>query len=343
VAQELCRCLVHPVGVLDDEEGSSADDSAEEFGSHLLEAHAAEPALQPRDLCGLGDLDPDQHAKQRQPARELRGEAEYAVAQGLLDYLRVGGRIEAEQRAHRLMEGEVRRGGLVLLADQLDRSEVVRLRPHFLDQPRFADAGLADELDEPPRTAARDVERMTEDRELPVASHERRGGAPASVPALERTELERGDRLGLTLEREGADGERLELRRGTGKGRFGDEHAADRRLAHDPRGRVDRVALDRVGAPVGRAEVAREHATAVDPDADRDPAAGVDDLPDRPEHALLVVSGRSGSSRDQHHLATVPADVRLEKRHTVASRCVLNRGDELVHPLGDRIRALALE
>ena len=166
VAQQLGRCLVHPVRVLGDEEGSSTDDPAEEIGGHLLQARAAETALEPSDLCGLGHLDPDQHPEERQPARELRGDAEYGVAQGLLDHLRVGGRIEAEQRAHRLMEGEVRRGGLVLLADQLDKGEVVRLRRHFLDEPRFADAGLADELDEPTRAAARDVERMTEDREL---------------------------------------------------------------------------------------------------------------------------------------------------------------------------------
>ena len=108
---------------------------------------------------------------------------------------------------------------------------------------------------------------------------------------------------------------------------------------HDPRGRVDRVAEDRVRAAVGRAEVAREDAAAADADAHRDQARAVHHLAHEPQRLLLVVPGARRRARAQQHLDRPFRDVGDVERHLVACRSLLDRRDPLVERCGEPGRA----
>ena len=108
------------------------------------------------------------------------------------------------------------------------------------------------------------------------------------------------------------------------------------RLPHQPRGEVHRIALDGERAPVRRAEVAREHRPAVDPDPQRKRDAGVHDRADGAQHPLLVVARASRRAREQEDLAAVLRDVCLVEGHTVLLDRPLNRTDALVECERDR-------
>src|SRR5207244_4208648 len=209
-------------------------------------------------------------------------------------------------------EGEERRRRLVFLAAGRQLLEADRRRAQFLDEARLADAGLADELDDPARAAARLLDRRTQHRELLVAPDERQLRRRRLLLELEQlAEPEGIDRTLLALHEE-----RLRLRveaRARALQHLGArKDLAGLRARRKPRCGVDRVAHDRVRAAELRADRAREDGSAVYARREGDRDAGVEDRAHRAQHPLLLAARAHRRTRDEIDLAAVAVDVGFE-------------------------------
>jgi hypothetical protein len=115
------------------------------------------------------------------------------------------------------------------------------------------------------------------------------------------------------------------------------------RLRHDPRGQVDRVPHERVRAPIGWPDLAGEHVTAVDPDADRQPWRGLHHLAQREQHAFLVVPDRPRRAGAHAQLPPIGGDIGVEEADLVAVGRVLDEAHDLVEALGGGARTVLVD
>ena len=261
------RRLVHEVGVLDDEHRRGPRASATRKRIATSASRSRRKRSSRVAVSGVcGKVEAEQDAEQRHPRHERPDRRARRTSRSRrLDLVGVGRRVEPERRAHRRAHREVRRRRLVLLAARAETRKSRDALDHLLDEPRLADARLADDLDDPAVPGA-DV---VDDAESASSS---------ASPPDERRSWRRGRslRAGDRPDDRGADGLRLALRANGSIGvvsndrpravedDLGREDLAGLGLAHDPRRGVDRVAEHPVGAPVRRAEVAGEDLAGVD-------------------------------------------------------------------------------
>ena len=85
-------------------------------------------------------------------------------------------------------------------------------------------------------------------------------------------------------------------------------------LGHHARCEVDRVAHDRIGAAVGRADVAGEDGAAMDADADRQRKPALDDLAQCEKHVFFAIAGGLRRAGGKDELAAVVVDVGAQER-----------------------------
>ena len=332
MAEQVGRRAVHPVRVLEDEQGRVRQERREQRADDAVQAGAAEGGVELVGLARGEHRQVERDGEQGQPRAELRRDRVQARAEHVRVARRVAVAGHVEQAAQQVPEDAVGGRGVVRLAGRRQDGHVRRLLPHLRDEPRLADPGVADELDEAAEAGARRRERRPEDRELALAVDERevpddgRGAA-----ACDAAQLVRDDGARLALDRERLELVRLEARARPLEHCRRDEDLARLGAGHQARGQRGRVAEDRVRPAERRADLAREHAPAVDAHGDRQPRARVDDRADGEEHPVLVLADRLRRARDENDPAAVAVDVALEEGHAVLARRALHGADELVH------------
>ncbi len=199
---------------------------------------------------------------------------------------------------HRFGERRVRHvavGEAPALAPVDELGEPLDIFQELPRQARLADAGVAEDRDEPgPALLFHPVERLLEDGELLVAADqpgleaERRALAPSA--GLDPERLPRGNGLCLALQLE-----RLELAvvddiLGGGVRARADDHATGFRGGLQPAGGVDRVAGEHAVAGTGGALEVDEHLAGLHPDPhlERRPALGGEAPVELGEHRLQL-------------------------------------------------------
>ena len=208
------------------------------------------------------------------------------------------------------------------------------------DEPRLADAGVRDDLEQLQLAQPRSPDRIAKHVELRLAPDDRARIDRRPRAAAARLADGVGQDRGLLALHE----QRLHLRR-VRRARAVEnvcrrEDRPGRRPGGQPRGEVDGVAHDRVRPSRRRADVAGEDPSAVDAGLEREPDVGGHDVPQRSEHRLLVLTGRRGSAGGEVHLRGVGVDVRLEPRQPVAPAGVGDDACQRVEPTGDLGRIL---
>ncbi len=112
---------------------------------------------------------------------------------------------------------------------------------------------------------------------------------------------------------------------------------------HQTRREIHRIAHHGVRAPIERSDVASEHRTTVDPDANWHREFGIDDLAQREQHALLVVAGDPRRTRGQYQLATIRIDIGAEECDFLFIGSGLDNAYKALQRLGGSIQANAFD
>ena len=266
--------------------------------------------------------------------------AETCVRQDVGDLGVIGTGRHSQHLAEQPAEDGVRRGGLVLLAGDDHDPDVLDRRQQLGDQPGLADPGGTHDVDELSPARADVGQRPRQHGHLVVAPDQRQRCARSLAVAQERADLDGPDGTRLALDEErrqlGGAEERVRPRDHL----RGGQHLSGKGLAHHPCGEVDRVSLDRERTPERRPEVAREHVSAVDADAQGEAPGTVQHLPGDTQHPLLVVVGAARSAGGEHDLAAVAVDVGLEEGDVVVGAGVLDVAHDVVERLGEGARPL---
>ena len=315
--------------------------SAQEAQHDLAELRRAGLGRQLRDLGGGRHLDVERDRDQRQPGNQVRV---IAPDLGFESFPHPLGRIvplDLEELAEQLAPGEVRRLPGDYLAGRSEHGHALAQRLSLRQQPRLAGAGLAHELDERPRAAPGRGDRRAQLLELELAADQRQLGADRSVDARarRRTDVPGLEGLGLALDRERPDLDQNEASARPAQNVIRGVDVPDRRLAHHPRRDIHGVAHHRVPPSVRGPDVAREHRAAVDAHPHGERQVGLDDLPQRQQHPLLVVADDARGAGTQPDLCAVRGDVRVEEGDLVALARLLNEPHELVQPARRGLRA----
>ena len=159
--------------VLDDEQRRHHQHALEERLDGLEELLAARRRVERVGLRRRQHLGVERDRQQRQPRREVghhAGDERRELRAGLLAR---AVRRDARELAEQVAPGEERRRRRVLLAGGRQLREAERERAQLADEPRLADARLADELDDPELAHARRVDRVLQELELRLAPDDR--------------------------------------------------------------------------------------------------------------------------------------------------------------------------
>ena len=339
-AQQVGARLVHEVHVFDHEHRRRACQRRDEEAHRDVGQRLAQEALIEASRLGrAGKIEAEQDAEQRHPRNERRVDARRDLAQTTLHFAGVRLRPEPERSEHRRPERVVRGRRLVLLAARVQHHDVGAAADELLHKPRSAAARRAADLDDPTVSSTHVVEHREERGKLGVTSDERCLDRTLAPRADDGPDDRSPDQLRLALGTERLDGRGLEGRARSLQHDLGREDLPRLGPAHDPRGRIDRVAEDTVGATVRWAEIPGEDLAGVDADPHRDDTGSVHHLTQCAQHPLLVVTCARRRTRGQQRLHAPLADVGLVERHLIAEGGFLDRADALVERLGERFRA----
>ena len=250
---------------------------------------------------------------------------------------------DADELPQRVPPSAVRLGLRVLLPDEVQLSKAERVRSCHGDEARLAHPRLARDLEHAELPQPGFVERLAERGDLSIAADKGHLVAGSGLSrACRRADVVRRHGPLLPL-----DEQRLSLARVERSRRVEDvvrrEDLPVVGPGGQPRGEIDRVPHDRVGAPALRPDVAGEDEAAVDAGAERDARAPVDDLPDGAQHALRVISGARRRTRRQIQLDRADIDVGLEPRDPVGLARALDRGPDLVQALQEPLGSMLPE
>ena len=229
-AQQLARGLVEPVRILDEQQRAALGQQRREQAIHEhVELGGARVAGQLGGLRGRGEVHAEGDGDQRQERLGVRQVLANAGPQRRRHLAVVlGGDEPAQRRAER----EIRRGRPVRagLDDDTLHPGLHGVGGDLGDDPRLADARLADELDDASLARASGRERGSQRRELGLASRQRQASSLGARGERARfPDKRRVDERGLALDRK-----RLRRR----SARTGRAHARGRRVSRAPRRRV---------------------------------------------------------------------------------------------------------
>ena len=183
VVEEGARGLVHPVGVVEDQERGAVEHHLQEPGHDLEGLRAAVLGAQRQHLGRVREVDLERRGEQRDPRTQRRVALVDETADRCRDHVVGVVPADTDGVAQQLAPREVRGRRRVRLAAPPHDADVGGAGLELLEQPGLADAGLADDLDQ--RAAAIDgtAERGLEHRQLlgPTDEREARvaGGAAA--------------------------------------------------------------------------------------------------------------------------------------------------------------------
>ena len=340
--QQTRRCGIHRVPVLDLDHRRPRQRGAEEVDDQLVQLDPAELLVELRDLARRRHVDPERDREQRQPRLEHRGGAADRGPQPRGYELVVRVDRDAQHLAQQLAGRAVGCRGGVRLAGRVEPAEVARTAAQLLEQPALAEAGLAHDLHDAPAALAYGRERSLEGVELAAPAREREAAVgqqrlPAAA-AGRRTDGERLDRPCLSLDAERGHARHREPRCRAVEHPLRRVQLAVGRGGHQPGREVDRVAHHGVSAAIRRSDVAREHGAAVHADLHGQRPAAVEDLPEREQHAPVVVVRGDRCAGGQEQLAAVRVHVRAEQADAVPRACVGGPGDELIERVRDGLR-----
>ena len=147
VGEEVRRRAVHEVRVVHQDHRRRGQQQVQELGDDLLDASLAELVAEApvRSFSGIarsrGTPSSGSHGEQ------VRGVVPDPSVEPVAGGLLVGSRPDADQVAEQHPERVVRRRRLELVARHRQDRQVVGHRPDLVDQPRLADARLADDVD----------------------------------------------------------------------------------------------------------------------------------------------------------------------------------------------------
>ena len=258
--QEIGRRGVHLVRVLHLDQRRIRQQEPQEAQHDLVQAGAAEAGRQRGHRRRRREIGAERDREQRQPRLEVRVVLAHRGQQALGHDRVVVLPRDAHERAEQVAPGDVRRGRGVRLAGDAQPSQSGCARPQLVHEARLADPGLARELHEPARAAARLLERLLEHGQLGLAPDEREAQRDAVARARPdgRPDGPRLDRPLLALHPERLERLDVEFRGRALQHAAGGDEAAGRCMGHDPRGEVHGVAHHGVGAPERCADVAAE-------------------------------------------------------------------------------------
>ena len=229
----------------------------------------------------------------------------------------------------------VRSCRLVLLTRCRDEGEPFGTVAELLEDPRLADAGVPNQLDEAAEAHAHRHERRVEHRQLALAVDERKLLRRFALPrAGHLTDRHRVDGFCLSLQAQCTDrlGGEDRPRPLEEIGRRPDRAGVG--LRHQPGRECGGAAEDRERLSVGRPDAAREDVARGHADVQRQPRAGVDRRAHRAEQALLVPPGSGRHSRDKDDPPADRVDVALEEADAMRRGRFLHHIDHLLHRVG---------
>ena len=132
VPQQLRRRVVHPVHVVEHQEGRRVEQLAEERPHDAVQARPPEGRVEGFDLRRGLDLDVEWSGQQRRPGHELVVDLLQALAEDRAIVLTPAVQLYVEQRPEERAERVVRSRRLVLRAAQVDLTHVGAVLPQLL-------------------------------------------------------------------------------------------------------------------------------------------------------------------------------------------------------------------
>ena len=171
--EEPVRGVIHPVRVLDDDQRRHHQHPEQELLDRLEDALAAEGGLDLLALRRRRDLGVERDRQQGEQGHELGHHGLDPRRQARAGLLRALGVGDAGERPQQRAEREVGHGDGVLVAARGEVREPDRQRLQLLDEPRLADAGLADQLGDLALAHARRIDGCAQLGELLLAADDR--------------------------------------------------------------------------------------------------------------------------------------------------------------------------
>ena len=330
VAEQLGGRVVHPVDVLEEQQRRAVEQPAEELRDDAVQSRPPERAVERVDLRRRLHLDVERRSQQRRPRDELLVHLGEPVGEEFPVVGPAAVELDAEQLDEQRLERVVRSRGLVLLARRGQLQHVAALLEEVVREPRLADPGLADELDQRPEARAHRRHRGRKHGALPLAADERelllRGGRHLGLDPTDGVNVERGHRLGDAFERERL--ERRSSRTRCARARACPESSAAARASPCPsavrRARPSSRGWCTCGGTRPRPRP-RRRGRGSTPMPQRERRLEVGDAARGAEDALLVLALGLGRPGDEDDLAAVAVDVGLEERHAVLVGHLLRR------------------
>ncbi len=328
------------MGVLEDDQRRHHQDALEEGLDRLDELLATCGRIKRVRLGRRHHLGVEGDREQREPRREVGHDARDEGAQQRAGLITRAVRRDACKLSQKIAPRVERRRRRVLLRGRVQLREAERERAELVHEPRLADAGLADQLDDLKLAHARRVDRGLQKLELLRAADDR--------SCCVDLRLSRADGFAHMMSRDGAllalDEQRLLL------GRVDRPRAVeDVRRRQDLAGlgasrqacrEVDRVAHHGVRAPACVADVAGEDVTAIHAGAERQADVGPDDVLQRAHHSLFVLPRARRRSAGEVELQRVDVDIGLEPGQPVRLARGGDRRGERVDSLEHGVRAV---
>ena len=297
-AEQLERCVVGVVDVLDDQQGRLGQGRGQQHRGGLVHPRGAELLGDRVRLRRRRDLGTEHDRQQRNQGNCRRGQPGGGGPQLAAGVLGARRDRDAQRAAHQRTSARVGGQPVVRLALRGDPHHQARILGRRLHQAALADAGVARDVDHGsvPDSGRRD--RVVEDGELRMTPDDgqRRVRLDLAVAG------ERPDDMGLDRVLLALDQERRQRREPEGRPRapydvVGGHHLPGLGLDHQPGREVHGVAHDGVGVAGLPAEEPGEDAPPVHSDVQALQDVARDEVGREPETGLLVLAGRGRGRR----------------------------------------------
>ena len=302
------------------------------------------------DGCSSSTSGVEQHgdvehvAEQRRPLHEVGRDGLDRVAELDRVALGVAAQLDGEERAQQPVEREVGRRRLVLLARRRRDRQAAGAVADLLDDPRLADAGGADELDEAAEAHLRRDEHGVEHRHLALPVDERQlAGRPGARAAPTAPTETASTGLALPFSASGSSGVTSNAVR---------ERATSSGVVHTARSGAFAISRAASAAVPPRIVYVRRYGGPIRPAKTLPSArpmwsgsrgARVDGGARGSQQALLVVARSRRDARDEDDTPTGGVDVALEEAHAVCVGRGLECADGFLDGGCGSVRAFLLE
>ena len=329
--------------VVDHDERRIGDEPVQQRLDRLRDPLRHEPFVEGGRLGGRRQVEPKDEAEQWQPRLETGSDGGDGAAQPPLDLATGGMRPELQRPPNDLPDGHVRLVRVNLSALDPHCAPARHVSAQLAEQTGLPQARVARDDHERSLPLAREGERREKAVELGLASDEGPDGLRLAL-AARRADVGGTHELCLALRGEWLDSGNLVGRAGTLQHVLANEELPVGGSHHDPRRRVDRVAVERIRASRRGPDDSCEYSPRVHANTHRERSRALHDRAGGPEHELLLVSaGASRGAGEQDRLHRLLAHVGLRERDIEAQAAFLDRGDPLVERARKLLRSLPFQ